>query len=402
VDTDQDQPREPTIFTSPFIRLLVAILLFIALLFRQIDLALLTLLILLLMTSSKIWSRVSIAKVSCSIYADKQRLFPGEKLSLTSIIENAKFLPVWVRLNWPQTRVLGIQDDPSDVRQEAGLMWYQKAELKQNLTAYKRGCYHVGPSHIATGDLFGFFKTTKQHSQRLEIIVYPRIVALKPISVPKRDLFGTPGNQSPVKDPVYIIGTQDYQPERPARHIHWKASARHLKLQEKVFEPSQQGKIMVGLNVASFEQDLAHDAFESTLEVVAALILQLERMDLAVGFLTNGTQKGASIAWIQTRQGSHQLAAILEMLGRLQMKSHTEFKALINQTPGSQRGATWVYFSYRQDNDLYKMHVYCRAVNTPCLFFTWDRESPWQKSPLTNLPNIHSIQALRLDNPEQT
>jgi uncharacterized protein (DUF58 family) len=402
MDTDQDFQREPTIFTSRFICMLVTILLFIALLYRQNDLALLTLLILLLMTSSKIWSWMSIVKVSCSIYTDKQRLFPEETLSLTTIIENAKFLPVWVGVNWPQTSVLGIQADQSDVRQEAGMMWYQKAELKQDLTAHKRGCYHLGPSHIATSDLFGFFKITKQHSQPLEIIVYPRIVALKPLDIPKRDLFGTPGNQSPVKDPVYIIGTQDYQPERPARHIHWKASARHLKLQEKVFEPSKQGKIMVGLDVAAFEQELAHDAFESTLEVVAALILQLERMDLAVGFLTNGALKGASIAWIPTRRGPHQLAAILEMLGRLQMKCHTVFKALINQTPGSQLAATWAYFGYRQDKRLYEMHAYCRAVNTPCLFFTWDRESPWQKSSPTTLPDIHSIQALRADSLEQT
>lgn len=268
-----------------------------------------------------------------------------------------------------------------------------------------RFSFRPGPviTHVLlASDLFGFFKTTKQHFQRLEIIVYPRIVALKPIYMPKRDLFGTPGNQSPVKDPVYIIGTQDYQPARPARHIHWKASARHLKLQEKVFEPSQQGKIMVGLNVAAFEQDLANDAFESTLEVVAALILQLERMDLAVGFLTNGALKGASIAWIPTRRGSHQLAAILEILGRLQMKRHTAFKALINQTPDLQRGATWVYFGYRKDKGLYEMHTYCRAVNTTCVFFTWNRESLWQKNPPTTLPDIHGIQDLRPDNLEQT
>lgn len=401
MEEDQDLQREPTIFTSRLICMMVAILLFIALLYRQSDLALLTLLILLLMASSKIWSWMSIAKVSCSMCTDKQRLFPGEKLSLTTIIANAKFLPVWVRVDWPRTRVLGIQNDQPDVRQEAGLLWYQRAELKQDLVAYKRGCYDVRPSHIATSDIFGFFTTTKRHSQGLEIIVYPRIIALRPGYMPKRDLFGTPGNQSPVKDPVYIIGTQDYQPGRPARHIHWKASARHLKLQEKVFEPSEQGKIMIVLDVAAFEQDLAYDAFESTLEVVASLILHLDRMNLAVGFLANGALKGASMSSIPTGRGSHQLAAILEMLGRLQMRSHTSLKALIKQTPGPQRGATWVYFGYHQDKGLYEMSTYCRAANAPCVFFTWDREALSLKSPSAAMPDMRSIQDLILDNLEQ-
>jgi uncharacterized protein (DUF58 family) len=345
---------------------------------------------------------MSMAKISCNMHTDKQRLFPGEKLSLTTIIENAKFLPVWVSVNWPETHVKGIQSDQPDVRQEAGLLWYQQAKFKQGLVARKRGCYDIGPSIIATTDVFGFFKTEKRLSQRLEIIVYPRIINLRPLSMPKHDLFGTPGSQSPVKDPVYIIGTQDYQPARPARHIHWKASARRLKLQEKIFEPSEQGKIMIGLDVAAFEPDLAANAFESTLEVLASLILQLDRMDLAVGFLTNGALKGASMSLIPTGRGTHQLAAILEILGRLQMRSHTSFKTLIKKTPGMQRGATWVYFSYHQDKNLDEMRTYCRTVNIPCVFFTWDQEASPRKSSSVSLPDIHSIQDLRPPNLEQT
>jgi uncharacterized protein (DUF58 family) len=390
MDSDQNLQREPTIFSYPLIQMMVAILLFIALLYRQRDLALLTLLILLLMASSKIWSRMSIAKVSCRISTDKQRLFPGESLSLTTHIENAKLLPVWVRVNWPQTRVLGIDNHQPHIPQEVGLLWYQRAELKQDLVAQKRGCYDVGPSNMAASDLFGFFETAKPHAQRLEIIVYPRIIPLRPVDLPKRDLFGTPGSRSPVKDPVYIIGNQDYQPSRPARHIHWKASARLLKLQEKVFEPSEQGKIIIVLDVAGFEKELADDA----------LILQLDRMDLAVGFLTNGAGKGTSSSSIPTGRGAHQLAAMLEILGRLQMRCHTRFEALMKQAAGSQRGATWVYFGHHQDKGLDEVHAYCRTFNTPCVFFIWDGESASQQNPSAAIPDIHLIQDLRPDTVE--
>ena len=155
------------------------------------------------------------------------------------------------------------------------------------------------------------------------------------------------------------------------------------------------------LDVAAFEQELASDAFESTLEVVASLVIQLDRMDLAVGFLTNGTLKGYSLSSIPTGRGSHQMAAILEMLGRLRMRRNTSFSDLIKQNPRSRRGATWVYFGYHQDKGLHEMCTYCRTSNTPCVFFTWDRGSPSQKSLHPALPDIYSIQDLILENPEQ-
>ena len=398
---EQDLQREPTIFSSRLISILVAILLFIALLYRQNNLALLMLLILLLMISSKIWSRMSLAKVTCSIYTDKERLFPDESLFISTRIANAKFLPVWVRINWPQTRVLGIQNDSADVRQEAGLLWYQQTKFKQELVARKRGCYIVGPSHIATSDGFGFFKAEKQSPQRLEIVVYPRIITLKSVSLPKRDLFGTPGSQSPVKDPVFIIGTQDYQPSRPARHIHWKASARHLKLQEKVFEPSEQGRIMLILDVASFEQNQAEDAFEKTLEVIAALILHLDQMAFAVGFLTNGTLKGSSQSSVPTGRGSHQLASILEMLGRLQLNHREKLKSIVRRTHAFQRGATWAYFCYQQDKTCRELQSYCQPTNNPLVLFTWNLNTSSEENQITTSSDIYAIQDLRSDNAER-
>jgi len=395
MQTEQDLQREPTIFSSRLISLLVVILLFIALLYRQNDLALLTLLILLLMFSSKIWSRMSLAKVFCAIHPDKERLFPGESLSISTTIENAKFLPVWVSVNWPHTPILGIQSDLPDVRQEAGLLWYQKAEFKQKLTARKRGCHNVGPSHIATSDVFGFFKAEKPQARHLEIVVYPRIAALKPVSLPKRDLFGTPGSQSPVKDPVYIIGTQDYQASRPARHIHWKASARQLKLQEKVFEPSEQGRILLVLDVASFEQNQAENAFESTLEVIAALILRLGQTDLAVGFLTNGNLKGSSQTSIPTGRGSLQLAGILEMLGRLQLNYRAKITTMMRQPHVTRRGATWAYFCYQQDKTYNELQRYCQSNSAPFIPFTWDRKSTSENTQHPTSSDVYCITELR-------
>ncbi len=399
---EQDLQREPTIFSSRLISSLVALLLFTALLYRQNNLALLTLLILLLMGGAKIWSRMSIAKVSCSIHTNKQRLFPEETVSLTTEIVNAKFLPVWVRINWSHTSALGSQGDRPQTHQEAGLLWYQRATFTQDLVARKRGCYQLGPSHLATSDVFGFFSTRKRQTEQLEIIVYPRIVALSAISMPKHDLFGTPGNQSPVKDPVYIIGTQDYQPARPARHIHWKASARRLKLQEKVFEPSEQGKVFIILDVHSFEKELDFDAFEDTLEVIASLCIRLNQMGLAVGFFTNGTIKGTDISSIGAGRGSHQLTTILEILGRIQMRSQGGISSLMQKFHGLQSGASWACFCYRPGKTTDLVATYANTFNTPMVRFVWQVASPPGDELDVALSDVVRIKDIHMDSSETT
>ena len=402
MQTQQDLQREPTIFSSRLIGMLVAFLLFLALLYRQNNLALLTLLILLLMGGSKLWSRMSLANVFCSMQTNRQRLFPGETLSLTINIENAKFLPIWVRIDWPHTSILGSKNDSSDIRQETGLLWHQRASFKQDLVAYKRGCYDLGPSHIATSDVFGFFSTQKRQSEQVEIVVYPRIVDLEPVSLPRHDLFGTPGSRSPVGDPVYIIGTQEYQPARPARHIHWKASARQLKLQEKVFEPSEQGKVLLILDVHSFEAESDFDAFETTLEVMASLCMRLDQAGLAVGFLTNGTIKGADNSQITAGRGTHQLTTILEILGRLQMISQATVPARAKQFRGMQRGASWAYFCYRPGRTTEEVAAYTRAFNAPLVLFVWQTDSPQSNDSDATFPDVIRINEIHSDLAETT
>ena len=76
METEHDQTKEPTIFNSLLVCFFVSILLFIALLFRQKDLSLLSLLILLVMGGSKAWSTLNFYRISCDYHANKKRVFP--------------------------------------------------------------------------------------------------------------------------------------------------------------------------------------------------------------------------------------------------------------------------------------------------------------------------------------
>ena len=392
-----EESREPTIFNSLPACIFVGICFFSALLYRQTDLALLAFLILLVVSAAKIWSSMSLYRVRCKISVNKQRMFPGETLVLETSVENAKLLPVRLRIQWSlDSAFRRVGGDEHVLRQEVGLLWYQQAQLQWDLVARRRGVYRIGPDCIRAGDLLGFFEEEKRSQDSISILVYPQLVRLKSICLPMRDLFGVPGAKSPVKDPVYILGTRDYQPSRPSRHIHWKASARHLRLQEKVFEPSEQEKVILALEVGSFEKMTVKEAFERTLEVIASLAVQLQDKGCAVGLATNGSLTGGGIAVLPATRAPGQLPAILETLARLQAAQNGAIEPILRQAMGSRRGVSCIYFSCRADQAAAETEKVCRQQNIPITFFVYHSDPVSEAIRPKSRIGLHTIDEIRI------
>jgi uncharacterized protein (DUF58 family) len=398
-----EENRVSTIFKAPLVYLFIGVFLFIALLYRQNDLALLTFLILGVVTAAKIWSIMSHYRLRYAIRVDKQRAFPGETLAVETFVENAKLLPVRIRIHWSLNLSLKlIGGEEPTFRQEAGLLWYQRVQLHSDVVARSRGVYHVGPNCIRAGDLLGFFEKEKKSRKTATIIVYPRLVCLKSIDLPMRELFGVPGVKSPVQDPVYILGTRDYQPSRPSRHIHWKASARHLKLQEKVFEPSEQEKVLLALEVGPFQKSMARDAFESTLEVIASLSLQLHDKGCAVGLVTNGALTGGGSSILTPTRAPGQLTALLEALARLQLAQYSALEPIMRRSLSARRGVSCAYFSYKAGRAEVEMQKYCRQHNIPITFFLCCYD-PIRDAVLSkHSAGMHALDEIRIQENEST
>src|SRR6056297_2878872 len=90
-----------SIFTDRFFRFLVFILLFISLLYEQKNLILISILILAMFYTSKLWSYLSVKNIHYSFDAEKKKGFPGESILLQATIFNNKFLPIWLKLTIP-------------------------------------------------------------------------------------------------------------------------------------------------------------------------------------------------------------------------------------------------------------------------------------------------------------
>ncbi len=337
----------PSIFFTPVLLFFILVLLFISLLYGQKELALFSLLVVVGSTILKLWSRFSPRHMTHHVFVDRQKLFPGEKAAVRLTIENNKPLPVFIKIDWRIDHFLQADGRKISIEEESGLFWHQGVVFHRECIAQKRGCYRIGGPALTTGDFFGFFPREAPGAPHLEILVYPRRVPIKPFPLIKRIIFGKPGAASPVRDPAYILGARDYQPFRPARYIHWKASARHNRLQEKILEPAEQDKVLLVLDVEPFFEHEAHDEFERTVEALAALAAELESQHYASGFVTNaGGNEYADFFLPIARRPGH-LAALLEILAKVEIRPKDALATVLERVQDPPADAICIYFSYQ-------------------------------------------------------
>jgi uncharacterized protein (DUF58 family) len=171
-----------------------------------------------------------------------------------------------------------------------------------------------------------------------------------------------------VEDPVYIYGTRDYQPGSPARRIHWKASARHHRLQEKLLEPAEQEKVLILLEVGQFEERRAAETFERIIETAASYAVWLDQRGNAVGFATNGAIAGGGSLIIPIARSPIQLSLILETLARVKMASRGHLTEILSQGFQMPWGVSCLTFAYEQCEETTAIEAAMRNRKVPTVF----------------------------------
>jgi uncharacterized protein (DUF58 family) len=375
METLEDQLS--SVYIVRLVQFMVGVCLFLSLLYGQRELTTLALLVLGITIGTNLWSRLSLSGIQCSSVVDQNRLFPGESLDLNLNVKNTLFLPLWLQANMQIEGALAPSLAQINIVSNCGLLWYQQTRLNYRLVARRRGVYRVGSAHIKVGDIFGFYPRKKRTEGDTDVIVYPRLVQLKPFSLPSCDFLGSPGAKIPIQDPIYMFGTRDYQHGRPARHIYWKASARHNRLQEKIFEPSEQKKVLLAIEVNQFAKAKASESFERTLEVVGSLAVQSYRRGYALGLVTNGEVEGGS-PLVSMGRSPQQLPSILEVLARLKMRAAGSLTDTLRCIPELPWGLSSVHFLYEHDEGTQATAQYFSHRRIPMIFVDCSSRPQWE------------------------
>jgi len=365
-----DQPVQThftTIFIAPPIVVLAFAFLFVSLLTRQVQMTVMILLILGLIGLTKLWSRHGFSDLVVESKPDKTRVFPGERIRVEILAQNNKVLPVWLEAGVVTDGTELVSE--TEVLETCFLLWFQETQFTFDLTALKRGCFNMGQAHITVSDLFRFFPRERVRTDTTDIIVFPKVFPILPFSLPEHGFFGVPGARSPVKDPIYILGTRDYQSFTPVRHIHWKASARQAKLKEKICEPSVQEKILIVVDVDLFSFHDAGDDFERMLEAVASMAVYFEDRGNSVGFMTNAAIKGDKPGFIPLRRNFETLSQILETLSRMEMKPEKRLSEVFAQHISVLWGINCIFCSHSMDASIMEMKDFYAGKRIPVKYF---------------------------------
>jgi uncharacterized protein (DUF58 family) len=241
--------------------LCIAIIL-LGLLVRQPLLLVIGLLGVLVLAVTDIWAKYCLQDLRYQRRFSEQRVLFGEEIALSLSIENAKLLPLpWLEIEdsvpRPLTfkgRRLRISTARNMVMLENlfSLRWYERVTRPYTVLCNARGVHMFGPAVLRSGDVFGFLNRQETLDNRQYLLVYPMVVPITRFGLPSRHPFGD--NRAPrrlLEDPSRVIGVRDYTYGDDLRRIHWKATARMMQLQSKVYQATTTYTLVLFLNVIS-------------------------------------------------------------------------------------------------------------------------------------------------------
>jgi uncharacterized protein (DUF58 family) len=241
--------------------LCIAIILF-GLLIRQPLLLVIGFLGMLVLAATDIWAKYCLQDLRYQRQFSEQRVLFGEEISLSLAIENAKLLPLpWLEVEDSVPRELTIKGRQMRVSTARNMVilenlfslrWYERVTRPYTVLCNSRGVHMFGPTVLRSGDAFGFLSHQEAISNRQYLLVYPLVVPISRFGLPSHHPFGD--NRAPrrmLEDPSRVVGVRDYMYGDDLRRVHWKASARMMQLQSKVYQATTTYTLVLFLNVVS-------------------------------------------------------------------------------------------------------------------------------------------------------
>lgn len=252
---------------------------------------------------SRLWSRLSLDRVTYSRHLSDRRVFVGEEVQLELRLENAKVVPV----PWIEVRETLPRGMPASVRTSiggaAGTQYLSRStsmagndhlEWPLTLRAVRRGYFRIGPTRLRSGDLFGFFERFAEVGRPVDsVTVYPHTYTLTDLGFDSTRPFGDlRGGSRIFEDPSRVVGVRDYQPGDPLRRIDWYATARVGRLQSRIYDPSRSQALVLALNIPTDEEVWRSPnpvLLERAVSIAASIARWAAEGSYAVGLVANGS-----------------------------------------------------------------------------------------------------------------
>lgn len=196
----------------------------------------------------------------------------------------------------------------------------------------QRGCFRLGDIHLSSAYPFGVFKISKHiQSEPVEILVFPKVVALSRIPMP---LVADATTWGDVRIPQKG-GRDEYTAVREYSHgdelnrIHWPVSARHQNIVVREYEKTDRPSMLVVLDCR--ERFNVGDGQRSTFEFavsIAASMIQFASREGIQCFLVAHSKRWQELA---VQAYSADLYALYELLARLNAGGNHPYHSIVGQ-----------------------------------------------------------------------
>jgi uncharacterized protein (DUF58 family) len=323
------------------------------------------------MLVSRGWNQLTLADLEFTRTLDANRALPGDIVNLEISVTNRKPLPTSaLRIDEAIDEALAAHGYRSTLSGGSGkrlvhltgqLRPWEQQTWSIPVECTGRGAHRIGPATLRSGDPFGFFAARTDSTDNLELIVYPRVHPLADLELPgQRPLGDQLAVRTPITDPMRIRGLRDYRPEDSFRSIHWKATARHSRLQVKIQEPVTTLSMMILLNLDSFEhawEGVHTDNVEMSIEVAASYAMWALDARYSVGLRANGVVTGSDQALhVPVGRGQSQQLALMTGLAKLEAYATLSFaQTVAAAVPSIPLGCTLVMITPMMSDDIARL-----------------------------------------------
>lgn len=329
----------------------------------------------------------SLSGISYERAASETHLFWGEEVRLDLSLRNARRWPAaWVTVREQLSRGL----EPCEGAAAAGapasyeLTWTlpvdagTRATYSRRFRCLRRGLQHIGTTQLESGDPLGLIRRQTTRTDRLSLVVYPRLLPLVDRALPTR----RPGGERATRGwlfPDYSLyaGVRPYQSGDQRRQIHWRASARAGDLQTKIFQPALGDQLALCVNVDTLPRvwmGQREDALETVLMTAAAIAREAterhQRVSLALNGASPGVRGGATVP---PGGGYDHLRVMLEALATVTSPGVCPLSALLSRADTLPAGATVVVISACTDEEtMWRLAELQRRGRAVCLIEVGD------------------------------
>lgn len=243
-----------------------------------------------------VYRRRWIRNTSLELFFSEAYATEGDKLHLTEVITNRKFLPLpWLAVKFQVSSHLWFTDhDNAKVTDDYyrhdlfNLLMFQRITRRLPFVCGKRGFYTVKSVDLISGDILAQSKFTQHIPCAAHLTVFPRMIDLDHTLTAHKQFLGQILTRRFIHpDPFEFKGIREYQPTDSLRTVNFKATAKTGALMVNQYDYTLSQEIVLLLNLQPYSAFPNDALYEQTIRLAATLAAYYVSQAIPISIVCN-------------------------------------------------------------------------------------------------------------------